>query len=772
MAQTPKSASVNFSSTTPTTIYTVPALATAVVKSVIPTSVIGGSANVTLNKVSSGGTVYPLAIAAQTSYPVATSTYYYVNPVPNVNLLPAPITLSAGESISISTSTSTYFKDAISVSDTSYVLYGGNYVNGNYVALGQDTATGLGLVLTSTDGITWTKRTFNFYVLNRDITFGNGYYVICNQSSSGKIHYSTDLVTWTEVSLPSPYAMYSIEFGNNKFVVGGASGFAFTATSTPVTWTAITFPNGGNSGAINSIKYIGTNYVFGTAGPTFTSTNLSTFSTPSYVYDYSGVAGARVTASATRFFATVNNPVSTEPLRALQYSSDGATFTNATLSATSGIVHANAYPVAFGNGAVILMQPYWDGSTLRYSRSADNGSTWTNVTGFTPSGYTTAGTANAQQVYPLLDTARNYVAFNVSESIQMHAVDASGTVTAASSFTLFVQTQYAGTFGFAGNPTTGTWIAAPSAYYTGNTNYWGWLHGTGPTNGSNAQSTNSIVYIPSYGVCRACLYRPAANGFFFGTSNGYVGFNTSQSATSFSWVRPTANTAEIAAFACDGNLATSKIVYIQANGMGAVSQNQGNDWTVMQLPGTGFPSHTSEAGRCLQYVNGVWIATNTSGQSFYSSNGLTWSTAPIEVQNLETMNSNNVFLSSYGVFVSSGSNVINFTLTNSTGYTAYPSLRNMTYAGSKYLIGYGSTIYQSSDLITWTAATVSNTQINNVIYWSTNRGTTLLNDGAGNIMPIGSSRTSPLAEGKIGKPITVANSLVVGNVTAGIIEIT
>jgi hypothetical protein len=645
-------------------------------------------------------------------------------------------------------------------------------VNGYYVALSQVAATGFGLVLTSTDGLTWTKRTFNFYVLNRDITFGNGYYVICNQSSSGKIHYSTDLVTWTEVSLPSPYAMYSIEFGNNKFVVGGASGFAFSATSTPVTWTAITFPNGGNSGAINSIRYIGTNYVFGTAGPTFTSTNLSTFATPSYVYDYSGVAGGRVTASATRFFHTVANAVADYPTRALQYSTDGATWTNATFSATSGIIYTNAYPLAFGNGAMTYMQSYWDGGAQKYSRSADNGTTWTNVTGFTPSLYTNAGTSNAQSVYPVIDTTRSYVAFNCAESIQMHAVDASGNVTAASAFTAFTQTQYAGTFGFAGNPTTGTWIAAPSAYYTGNTQYWGWFHGTGPTNGTNGQSTNAIVYQPSIGYCTSTQYRPAANGFFFGTANGYVGFNTSQSATSFNWVRPTAQTSAIAAFACDGNLATSKIVYIQNNGYGAVSQNQGIDWTVMRLPGSGFPNHTSDSGRCLQYVNGVWIATNSSGQSFYSPNGLSWSTAPIEVQNLETMNSNNVFLSSYGVFVSSGSNVSTFTLTNSTGYTAYPSLRNMAYAGSKYLIGYGGTVYSSTDLITWTAATVSSTQINDVAYWSTSRGTTLLSDGSGNIMPIGSSRTSPLAEGKIGKPITVANSLVVGNVTAGIVEIT
>lgn len=768
MAQTPKSASVLFGSTTATTIYTVPALSTAIVKSVIPTSVIGSAASVTLNKVSSSGTVYPLTVNAATQFAVNGTT----NAVANLNFLPGPITLSAGESISISTSTATNFKDPISISNTRYKFYGCNYVNGNYVVLGQDTVTGYGLVLTSTDGITWTQRTFNFYVITQDIIYGNGYYAICNQSTSGKIHHSTDLVTWTEVSLPtSGYGMYSIEFGNNIFVVAGASGYAFTATSTPVTWGAITLPNGGYAGAINSTKYIGTNYVFGTAGPTFTSTNLSTFAVQSFVYDASGVAGGRVTASATRFFHTIANAISTQPTRALQYSTDGAAWTNATFSATNGITQANAYPVAFGNGGLIMMQPYWTGAAIRYAQSADNGTTWTNVASFTPTNYTRVGTCCAQSVYPIIDTARNYVGLDVGSYLQMNAVNASGTITSASAFTTFNWTLSVGTFGWAGNPTTGTWIAAPSGYNTSNPSYWGWYWGSSPTNGSNAQFTGSIVYIPQYGECSAVLYRPGANGYLFGTAQGFVAFNTSEQATSFNWVRPTASTSAVAAFACDGNTATSKIVYIQNNGFGAVSQNQGADWTTMQLPGTDFPRHALESGRCIQYVNGVWIATNTTGQSFYSSDALSWSTAPIDTNNIATVNSNNVFLSSYGVFYSSGSSVTSFTRTTTANYASYPSNRNIVYVSSKYLIGQTTALQQSTDLITWTNTPISSTAINDVAYYTTANATALLADGSGNVMAVGAQRSSPTAEGKTGKPITVANALVVGNVTAGVVEI-
>jgi hypothetical protein len=768
MAQTPISASVNFGSTTPTTIYTVPVGATAVVKSVIPTSVITQPANVTLNKVSSSGTVYPLALAAETAF---LGSAPYLNPVYNLNLLPGPITLSAGESISISTSTATNFKDPISVSNTNFKLCNGNYVNGNYVVLGQDTSTGYGLVLTSTDGITWTQRTFNFYVVTQDITFGNGYYVVCNQSSSGKIHYSTDLVTWTEVSLPTAIGMYSIEFGNNKFVVGGSGGYAFTATSTPVTWTAITFQNGGTSYDINSVDYIGTNYTFGTGGPLFTSTDLTTFTSPSYVYDLNGISANRCTASATRFFQSTSNDVESAPTRVLQYTTDGVTWTNATLSGTNGTPYASPYPIAFGNGALILMQSYWPSTALKYSRSADNGNTWTNVTGFTPTNYLNSSTSYAQGVYPIIDATRSYVAFNILDYLQMNAVDATGVVTAAASFN-FNQTNYTSPFAWAGNPTTGTWIAATGGYYTGNSQYWGWYYGTGPTNGAVGQSTNAIVYIPTYGNCTTTLYRPGANGFFFGTSNGYIAFNTSQSATSFSWVRPTAINSAIVSIAADGNTSTSRIVYIQNNGYGAVSQNQGGDWTTMRLPGTGFARQTDEAGRCLQYVNGVWIATNNVGQSFYSSNGLTWSTAPIDVQNIATVNSNNVFLSSTGVFVSSGSSVTSFTRTTSANYSSYPSNRNIVYVGSKYLIGQANTLVQSTDLITWTSASVSSTQINNVVYYTTANATVLVADGTGNVMAVGAKRSSPTAEGKVGKPITISNALVVGNATAGIIEIT
>ena len=772
MAQTPISASVTFGSTTPTTIYTVPVGATAVVKSVIPTSVIGSAANVTLNKVSSSGTVYPLAIAAQTSYDTNSSTYFYLNQIPNLNLLPGPITLSAGESISISTSTTTAFKDPISVSNTNYKIYGANYVNGNYVALGQDTSTGLGLVLTSTDGITWTQRTFNFYVLNQDITYGNGYYVICNQSPSGKVHYSTDLITWTEVSLPYALAMYTIMFANNRFVVGGNSGYSAYATSTPLSWTQIVYPNGDNANVINSLNYIGTNYVVGTDGPVFTSTDLTTFSTPSYAYDVAGVSPSNVTANANTLFQSMSIAIADTPTRALQTTTNGQTWTNVTsISSVNGSPYAGSFITAYGNGALVLSQGYWVGSPIKYSYSGDGGATWTNVASLSITNNASAGTPYNQSVYPLLDTSRNWMYTWIDGRHQFNAVASNGVVTASSSFN-FTGTIFYGPFAVAGNPTTGTWISVPGAYMIANPQYWGWYYGSGPTNGTDGQNTGAVVYIPSQGNASCCLYRPGSNGFLFGTSTGYVGTNNSQTDTTISnFNRPTAQNSPVVAFACDGNTATSTIVFIQANGYGAVSRDRGVTWTTMRLPGSSFGKQTDYGGKCIQYVNGVWIAVNTYGQTFYSTTALTWSTAPVDVKNMATVNSNNVFLTSSGVFSSSGSSVTNFTRASANNYSSYPSNRNIVYAGSRYLIGQANSLVQSTDLISWSSTPVSSTTINNVVYFSTNNATALLADGTGNIMPVGAVRSSPSAEGKIGKPITVTNALVVGNATAGIVEI-
>jgi len=227
MAQTPKSASVIYSSTTPTTIYTVPGGATAVVKGVLASSSVANFDTVTLNKVS-GGVTYPLARSQQTGYAAYTSSTYYPAGAGqvSVNLLASPITLAAGDSISISSADTSYYKVATATYSSNWKIGNIAYLNGYYVVVGQDTSTGNGLILTSTDGITYTQRTFSYAFYLSNVTYGNGYYVVCN-TTGGAVHYSTDLVTWTAATLPSTVACYAITYGNGKFVVGGAGGYYY-----------------------------------------------------------------------------------------------------------------------------------------------------------------------------------------------------------------------------------------------------------------------------------------------------------------------------------------------------------------------------------------------------------------------------------------------------------------------------------------------------------------------------------------------------------------
>jgi len=157
MAQTPISATSLVGSTTPTTLYTVPAGATAVVKSVLTSSLIGGFPIMTVNKVT-GGTTYPIVVEQVSGY--NSSNNYQA--VKSNNLLSGPITLTAGQSLSVSTTTSPAYKFPTTYSPTTNPgqrVNNINYLNGQYIAVGYDNSVQLGLVLTSPDGITWTART-------------------------------------------------------------------------------------------------------------------------------------------------------------------------------------------------------------------------------------------------------------------------------------------------------------------------------------------------------------------------------------------------------------------------------------------------------------------------------------------------------------------------------------------------------------------------------------------------------------------------------------
>jgi antitoxin component YwqK of YwqJK toxin-antitoxin module len=121
---------------------------------------------------------------------------------------------------------------------------------GTYVVVG---ASGDGTrVMTSPDGIVWTVRRGIPNALWSSVTFGNG--VFAAVSSTGDLMRSTDGITWTDYTTSFTNSWSSITFGNNIFVAvssqgqnGGRvitspDGITWTPRAAPAAnWTSVTF---------------------------------------------------------------------------------------------------------------------------------------------------------------------------------------------------------------------------------------------------------------------------------------------------------------------------------------------------------------------------------------------------------------------------------------------------------------------------------------------------------------------------------------------------
>ena len=97
-------------------------------------------------------------------------------------------------------------------------------------------------VASSTDGITWTARTFPVESGWTSVAYGEGVFAATNDS--GAAASSTDGITWTERTLPNG-ATWRVAYGGGVFTAaaGGVFFGASAASSTDgITWTARTLP--------------------------------------------------------------------------------------------------------------------------------------------------------------------------------------------------------------------------------------------------------------------------------------------------------------------------------------------------------------------------------------------------------------------------------------------------------------------------------------------------------------------------------------------------
>lgn len=782
MAQTPKSASVAFNSTTPTTIYTVPGGATAVVKSVLSSSVVGGYPSVTINKVSSGVT-YPIVVNTVTGYNTTSGTGFQYQGEATLNLLNGPITLAAGDSLSISTSTNPSYKFPTNITPTTNPyqrISNIQYFNGTYVAVGSDTSTGYGLILTSTDAITWTKQTFNFAIDLADIAYdGTTNYVVVGRNNASKLYYSTNLTSWTQQNAPNSNDMYCITFGNSKFVAGGAGGNTwYSNTSAPTAWSAFQ----ANSGdAINTVLTIGTTWAFGSTGFYTYTTNFSTFTTP-YRNRYLGNASSQgwidIDNAGKIFIGNSTDSTINEPNGSIfQSTNQGASFTSINLTGLSPLPQSPSKPYSFGNGGYCTFMQYHDQANSRYVRSSD-GVTWV-ADAYTGTYATTNGTFFGKNLYDALSTRATLFHCMDTNQLLFTSVSTSGVLTETLAF-LNTQTNVYGTgygqFVPMGNHYSNGWVTASVSI--SNADQCAQFYGSTPSNGSNAQFAFSLYAISSWGYPNCGCSTPAANGYLLGTTIGYVmrsSSNTSGYGPQNGTVRPFGST-PIVGMVKGGQLSTSRIVYINNQGYTAYSLDQGSNWTVGGRINSTFTAPYMGSGQPLFYNGGYFIAMDTYGSLYYSTNAIEWFGNPTSIQYMDTVNSKNIMVrTSAGIAYTNGTSLDGFVYAaQSIDFGDFPSIRRVEYVNSTYIIGRSNSLVTSTDLSTFTTTSLVNLQINDQQFVSPSGSSalSLAYSGAGNNLVVGAALRAPTADNvSISKPTPLSSALSVGVTTAGIVEI-
>ena len=255
------------------------------------------------------------------------------------------------------------------ISPVTNALLGAAYGNNLYVVVG----TG-GKIISSPNGVTWTERTSGVTTDLRKVAFNNGTFVAAGLS--GAILSSTDGVTWTKRTSGVTLNLYGAGVIKGSFVVAGDSGTVLTSTDA-VTWTQATVENRTTNflfatGADNE------GLLLGRAGEVYTATSATNYKRVS--------AGTSDNRTAVIFaggkFVAVGQAIDplarSAVLAPVMVSTDGATWTRAT--ANSGFTNLN--DIAYGQSRYVAV-----GDTNGFFTSPD-ALTWTKGTSPSTSSFT------------------------------------------------------------------------------------------------------------------------------------------------------------------------------------------------------------------------------------------------------------------------------------------------------------------------------------------------------------------------------------------------
>ncbi|MEY5048714.1 MAG: hypothetical protein RLZZ175_2073 [Bacteroidota bacterium] len=150
------------------------------------------------------------------------------------------------------------------------------YANGIFVFTGDN-----GLILTSTDGVSWTTRTSGISTSITSVNYISGAFYAT--ASPNVLLKSTDGITWSQITAgSSSYIFMNITYGNNVFAIGARDNVSnnsyvfYSSTGASNSWSMSTVASSGQS--LNSIKFLKDKfYVFTSSGETYTSSNASSW---------------------------------------------------------------------------------------------------------------------------------------------------------------------------------------------------------------------------------------------------------------------------------------------------------------------------------------------------------------------------------------------------------------------------------------------------------------------------------------------------------------
>lgn len=408
-------------------------------------------------------------------------------------------------------------------------LYGVYYTNGLWVVVGDDYRWSpdgwVGVIYTSTDAVTWTRRHFDSTLSStlRGVAYGNGFWIVVGDN--GKILSSTDGMTWTSHISGTTGHIKSVAYGSGTFVAVTNKGGGRVLTSTDgITWADPGTMAMSSWKSLYYIDYLSNRFItsgfyagirYSTDGGTnFQNKQPDSQSTPANVY-----------AQGLFFSAGVNEPQQSNETDINLVSTDGENWTLLTTPSQpnrnaavffkntfitvgesgsiyqSGLVSSDTTPDAFSfaaktdvalNTAVVSAPVQILGIDSPAAWTADNGEACVSsgntcncdVAGFAGSGSVTNG-----QYMCVQHTSANAYASSVSTSLTVGGVNASfGSTTVKNSQTI--------SFATLGNKTLGDADFTVSASTSSN------LIVSFSSQTSNVCTvTGSLVHLVAAGTC-------------------------------------------------------------------------------------------------------------------------------------------------------------------------------------------------------------------------------------------------------------------------------